>query len=385
MVPTMLPTTADPLARIAYISLPADFDYRVGEFAVEPGIALPIEVEADTREVSLDDLTWDATIAAMLKILAYQPQHRDIDYYRQFIYAAKPAIKAELSEAGIIKAHNGDYQLAQELFLALTGLDREDIGTALNLAFAYEEHAATAERGDELELAERLRQNAEQAYRHALELDPLHAGTHLNVAHFYLSQRRFADARPHLAVYLKHGEDEAQRAAAAKLLRRMAADGLEEPSFRDAYKLVRGGSETEGLRKIDHFIAEHPAVWQAHFLRGWALRRTGAYAEAKRAFEVVLGLDPEEGARDGVDRTGLADTYNELAICNLELRAYGEADSNLRAALKLDPENTKIISNMGILALKRGALDEARGFFQTILELDPNDPLAPQYLQQLDA
>ena len=145
------------------------------------------------------------------------------------------------------------------------------------------------------------------------------------------------------------------------------------------------GPETEGLRKIDHFIAEHPAVWQAHFLRGWALRRTGAYAEAQRAFEVVLGLDPEEGARDGVDRTGLADTYNELAICNLELRAYGEADSNLRSALKFDPENTKIISNMGILALKRGAFDEARGFFQTILELDPNDELAPQYLQQLDS
>ena len=40
---------------------------------------------------------------------------------------------------------------------------------------------------------------------------------------------------------------------------------------------------------------------------------------------------------------------------------------------------------MGILALKRGALDEARGFFQTILEFDPNDPIAPQYLQQLDS
>ncbi len=378
----------DPLAHIAYVSLPQDFDYRVGELAVEPDIALPIEVEPNARAVSPDDLTWDATIAAMLKILAYQPRHRDADYYRRFILAAKPAIKHELTEAGIIKAHNGDYLLAEELFLALTGLYPEDIGTALNLAFAYEEHAGAAQRGDEQEMAEQLLRNAEQAYRRALELDPLHPRTHLCFAHFHLARRRYAAARPHLEVYAKHGEDQTQRVAAAELLRRMAADGLEQATFGDAYELVRNGSEVEGLRKVDQFLADHPEVWQGHFLRGWALRRTGDYAEAKRAFEAVLAFHrngDDDGGAETVDRAGLGDTLNELAICNLELRAYAEADRNLRSALRIDPENTKIMSNMAVLALKRGALDEARRFFRTILELDPNDPLAARYLRQLDA
>ena len=367
----------DPLARIAYISLPGDFEYQLEAFKVDPEVALPIELEPDAAAVSPEELTWDATIAAMLKILAYQPQHPDAGYYRRFILAAKPAIKAELTEAGIIKTHNGDFRMAEELFLALTGLSPEDVSTGLNLAFAYEQHASAADRNDEVEDAVRLRDNAEQAYRRVLELDPLHADTHLNLAHFYLSQRRFGEARPHLEVYLKHGKDAERRAETEQQLRQMTAHGLEDDRFRAAYELVRNGSEREGLRKIDSFLVTHPHVWQAHFLRGWALRRSGAYADAKRAFETVLTRGHE------ADQNGRADTHNELAICNLELHAYDDAERNLRTALQLDPDNTKIISNMGILAMKRGMLDEARSYFQTIRELDPSDPLAPKYLRQL--
>ena len=368
----------NPLARMAYISLPDDFDYQLAKFKVDPAVALPVELTPDADSVSPEDLTWDATVAAMLKILAHQPQHHDAAYYRSFIHAAKPAINDELTEAGIIKAHNGDFAMAEELFLALTGLNPEDVDTGLNLAFAYEEHAAAAERNAETAAA-RLRQSAEQAYRRVLELDPLHADTHLNLAHFYLTQRRFSDARPHLQVYVKHGADPQRRAETQELLRQMTADGLEEESFRSAYELVRDGSEREGLRKIDSFLAAHPDVWQAHFLRGWALRRTGAYTQAKRAFETVLTHAA------AADEAGLADTHNELAICNLELRAYEDAERNLKAALQLDPENTKIMSNMGILAMKRGLLDEARRYFETIRELDPKDPLAPKHLHQLAA
>ena len=369
----------DPLERIAYISLPDDFDYTLADMAVDPNIALPIELEPGASEVSPDSLTWDATIAAMLKILAYHPQHRDADYYRRFVRSAKPGIKGELTEAGIIKAHNGDFAMAEELFLALIGLSPEDVAAGLNLAFAYEEHANASERGDDLEQATRLRENAEQSYRRVLELDPLHAETHLNLAHFFVTQRRYGDARPHLEVYVKHGEDEDKRTEATRLLTQIENAGLEDSSFREAYQLVRDGDEEGGLERIERFLADHTDVWQAHFLRGWALRRLGKYADARQAFQIVVRLATDAG------ESGLADTYNELAICNLELDDYEAADANLRSALQLEPENTKIISNMGILALKRGALNEARGYFQTILELDPNDPLASKYLDQLGA
>ena len=382
---------SNPLARIAYISLPEDFDYEFAAFRVDPAIALPIELEPGVTSVSPEDLTWDATIAAMLKVLAYHPHHQDAPYFRHFIRAAKPTISAELTEAGIIKAHNGDFPIAEELFLALTGLNPDDTSAGLNLAFAYEQHAEAAERtatanvADPTDMAETtdtadgLRRSAERAYFRVLDLDPLHADTHINLAHFYLSQRRYGDARPHLEVYVRHGKDAERRADAQRILRQMTSDGLADESFRAAYELIRGGSEEQGLRKIERFLELHPDVWQAHFLRGWGLRRSGAFAEAKVAFEAVLAHERE------ADAAGLADTHNELAICNLELHCYDDAERNLRAALQLDPENTKIISNMGILAMKQGRLDDARRYFTTIRELDPDDPLAPRYLHQLGA
>lgn len=374
-----------PLARIAYIALPEDFNYEFAEFRVDPAVALPIELEPEATSVSPEDLTWDATIAAMLKVLAYHPHHEDAAYFRRFIRAAKPTVAAELTEAGIIKAHNGDFTIAEELFLALTGLNPDDTSAGLNLAFAYEQHAQAVERtvteetAENADAADGLRRSAERAYFRVLDLDPLHAETHINLAHFYLGQRRYADARPHLEVYVRHGKDDEQRADAQRILRQMSSDGLADDSFRAAYELIRDGADAEGLREIERFLELHPDVWQAHFLRGWGLRRSGAFAEAKLAFETVLAQGRE------ADAAGLADTHNELAICNLELCCYDDAERNLRSALQLDPENTKIISNMGILAMKQGRLDDARRYFATIRELDPNDPLAPRYLHQLGA
>jgi Tfp pilus assembly protein PilF len=57
------------------------------------------------------------------------------------------------------------------------------------------------------------------------------------------------------------------------------------------------------------------------------------------------------------------------------------ARRELEAALWEDPENVKIISNLGVLAAKRGCHDEAAGFFRTVLEIDPDDQVAKNFLR----
>jgi Tfp pilus assembly protein PilF len=75
---------------------------------------------------------------------------------------------------------------------------------------------------------------------------------------------------------------------------------------------------------------------------------------------------------------------NELAICLIELGDLKAARKELETALYEEPENIKIISNLGILALKNGDDDEAAAFFRTVLEIEPNDQLALQYLAQFE-
>jgi Flp pilus assembly protein TadD len=64
----------------------------------------------------------------------------------------------------------------------------------------------------------------------------------------------------------------------------------------------------------------------------------------------------------------------------MELGDYAEARRRLETALRKDPENVKIISNLGVLASKTGDTGLAAGFFRTVLELDPEDPVARVYL-----
>jgi Tfp pilus assembly protein PilF len=43
----------------------------------------------------------------------------------------------------------------------------------------------------------------------------------------------------------------------------------------------------------------------------------------------------------------------------------------------------KIISNLGIVALKTGREDEARKFFFTALEIEPEDPVSRKFLEEM--
>jgi Tfp pilus assembly protein PilF len=64
----------------------------------------------------------------------------------------------------------------------------------------------------------------------------------------------------------------------------------------------------------------------------------------------------------------------------MELGDYRAARRELETALREDPENVKIISNLGVLAKKQGDDEEAAGFFRAVLELEPEDPIAREYL-----
>ena len=67
----------------------------------------------------------------------------------------------------------------------------------------------------------------------------------------------------------------------------------------------------------------------------------------------------------------------------MELGELAESGKRLREALALEPENTKVISNMGIVSLKSGKREEALGFFRTVLEIEPQDRIAARYIENL--
>ena len=67
----------------------------------------------------------------------------------------------------------------------------------------------------------------------------------------------------------------------------------------------------------------------------------------------------------------------------MELGEFAQSRAWLVSALEQESENTKIISNLGTLALREGKREEAVSFFRTVLEFDPRDQLARAMLRDL--
>ena len=142
-----------------------------------------------------------------------------------------------------------------------------------------------------------------------------------------------------------------------------------------AYDLISSGQEEKGLLEIRDFLSNNPKVWNAWFMLGWGFRRLEKFAEAKQAYEEALKCE-------GGDKN--SDVYNELSLCYVEEKNFTEAKKCLLKAYELAPESTKVISNLGYLALAQGNKQEARNYFTTVLEFDPKDKIAANELLKLE-
>jgi tetratricopeptide (TPR) repeat protein len=362
------------LRRLVFIELPAALVRDIGSFRPDPAVPIPVETGHEAQRFDPAELTWEAMVAGMLRILAWMPGHEHAAYYRAFVKAVRPNILAELSEAGVVKARNKDWEIAEEIFRALSGLFPEAPEPLVDLAVMFEDRAEAYNAAGKEALAEEMDDRAFGVYKNLLAAEPPFPPAWFNAAFFFLRRRNYERALGLFETYVKIGDDAEKVERAREIVDKLRRQGFLDELFKEAYDLIRLEKEEEGIAKARQFIERNPRVWNGWFLVGWAERRLGRWEEGRKAFEKALEL----GA-DGPD------PRNELALCLIELGRLDEARASLEQALREEPENTKIITNLGVLALKRGRTAEAEGFFRTALELEPEDAAAARWLANIEA
>ncbi|QEN07214.1 tetratricopeptide repeat protein [Oceanispirochaeta crateris] len=362
------------LNQIVYISIPENISHKIGTLDLDPSVLIPIEIPegVDPSSWKSEDLSWEMIISGMLKVLAYDPENENLPYYRNFIHSSKPDITAELTQSAIIKAQSSDFDLAEEIFLALIGLNPQDIRSHLNLVLLYENKLGEIKDKFSAPYVE-LENQIESLYANLIEQAEDLPDIYFNAAWFYYNKQDFKRSYELSSSYLSMGEDEQKRSEAEKLMRECSELKDTNEIYRSAYRLVSEDKNQEGLDLIDQFLNENKNVWNAWFLKGWALRKMSQFEEGLLSFKQAAELKGPH-----------PDILNELAICSLELGNYDESRKYLEEALSLDAENLKIISNMGILSLKEKKMEEASAFFRTVIALDPEDTIAAEYLNFIE-
>jgi tetratricopeptide (TPR) repeat protein len=369
-----------------------DHHHDHDEFSIDPEIPIPVELAPGESSLNLEELSWEMILSGMLHVISacgekdMGSQFLNVkpgwtDYYRGFVLTLRPDIRGEFTEAAILKAKNGDFDMALEILAALGGLFPRFPPVLLNRALVLEEQAAALEAAGREAAAEEKYVAAEQAYGEVLDTEPPFPDALFNAGHFYLKRRDGRRAKECFtaALAVTAGEaagvpavlDEEKRENAEILLKEIEENGLDDESFREAYDFIRQGNEEAGLASIRSFLERYPSVWNGWFILGWALRRLERWDDALASFRKALELGGD-----------VSDTRNETAICLMELEDFPAARKELETALRDDPDNVKIISNLGVLAMRQGDDDEAAAFFRIVLELEPDDPLAAQFFSR---
>lgn len=376
---------SNPLESVYFITLPDDFKLSEYALKIDKTVPLPVQKKSGESNPDIKSLEPEQILAGILTVLAYDRHNAYLDYYRSIIKKARPDIQRELTEAAILKSKDEDWELAEELFMTLRGLDPENPVTALNTAIFLDQRAESYRKSNLNEDADAYDNDAFKYYKEAMNAEPPLPDAFFNCGFFHLKQYDFREAKScfetYVALTCDATDDELgengiyKKERAQELVDRINNENLEDKAFITAYKLISGGQEEKGLKEIRSFLEKNQKVWNAWFLLGWGLRKLCRWEDAKQAFEESIVC----GGNDN------ADTHNELAICLMETGNLSGAKSELLKALSLAPENEKIISNLGYLSLKEGKRDEAQKYFAAVLEYCPNDKIAAAELAKLEA
>ena len=347
-------------------------------FHLDPSIQIPVELHPNDNNLDSNSISWEKIVSGMLRIISapgeYDIPPEWVDYYKRFVLTVKPEIYHEFTGASIVKAKNGEFNMALEISSVLEGLFPGSPGVLLNKALILENRAAAMEKNGH----ETLKENAEalEAYETALSLEPLLPDVLFNAGFFFRRLGEYKRAKECFSRYALIAEEaensngipvelpEEKLNQAKKIVLDINSQGLDDSNFIEAYNCINNGDDEKGLSKIHDFLQKHPKAWNGWFVLGWALRKLGRYSDSLES----LRKAHEHGGRS-------LDLKNETAICLMELGDLKQAQKELEQALREEPENIKIISNLGVLAMKTGDKAKAASYFRFVLELDPADPV----------
>lgn len=359
------------LKNLVFITLPSSMEQDLGEFHIDPSIEIPVQLPEGKKDLTSTEISIELLIAGMLKIIAFDPDHKNFSYYRDFVLAVQADAPEELTLAAIAQEQKEHYDFAEELFLTVNHLAPQST-TFINLATFYSKMAT-------LDTTKGTRYDFYQQKA----MDTLREGTILfeddeallsELGFFHLYQGNVELAKEYLERFMavaQEGEKlEHVRKIMADIDRKLNNDSL----LMHAYDQIQMAKEEEALSSLERYLEDNPKVWNAWFLKGWAFRRLGHFSEAEKAFLTCISLGESS-----------SDIYNELAICSLETDKKELAKNYLNTAVDLDEKNITLLSNLAYLHLQDGELDEAREFLELARVIDEKDPVIIRLMSDYEA
>ncbi len=313
-------------------------------------------------------------------VLAADPHHADSLHLLGVIACQRRAPETAVELIGrAIARKSGVAAYHSNLGSALLDLERaEEAEAAFRTALELQPEYAEAWCNLAAALLELRRfAEAEAAARRALALRPDHAEAHLNLGMAEMRLKRLpeAAARFRAALELAPRLAKAHRNLGVVLKELNQLDEallcygralLLEPDSPDTHLnlgnlLLAQRRYQEALGAAEETLRLKPGAPLAYLCLGNALDALGRHDEALAAFEQALAHNP-----------AFAEALSNKGNVLKELARFDEAEAACRAAIALKPHYAQAHSNLGNVFKEQNRLDEALACYDRALELDPD-------------
>ena len=216
-------------------------------------------------------------------------------------------------------------------------------------------------------------------YRKALDLQPDDLGTVLTVAHLCVALHRFDEARGYYQRVLDIDPMHAEaRRIMDQLIQQQREQNQRQPSADELYasaKQFLGQSDSaQAMQTLERLLTMSPTHALAHNDMGVLYYESGAKEKALAHYEKAAELAPE----NSVFLKNLADFYF------LEMGDAQKALTRYVQALTINPLDVESLINTGHICTALNLPEDARVFFNRVLEIEPWHMEAFKSLDQID-
>ena len=355
------------LKDIRFITLPDE--RKIGDVTIRSDIPIPVQFPQGSVT---DDIDFNSIVAGLIKIVAWDPENKDIEYYKKLLLELQPDVVKELNLAAIAKSKKKDFEFAEELMLAVNHLS-DAPESYINLAVLYAQMTVELHKKNDDTKADMYDDKIIAILNECKSRHEKYAATYSEISAFHMRHGDIESARDYLAKYTELEKDKKKREEAQGTLKSIEKMLASKDQIMYAYDKMMMGCADDALEIMNKYIAANEKRWESFFLRGWAKRVLEDYNGAQKDLLESIRIDGKN-----------AEVYNELSICARESGDTELAKSYLQIAVDLDGDDVIYLSNLAFLHLASGEFEESRELLEKARKIDPEDPQLKYLIEEYE-
>lgn len=358
---------------LSFIELKKGSGIDINGYKLTESVPLPIVIDELVSEIkggrAQEELNMKSIVEGMIYTSGVDPDFKYFQTYREILYSYNKDIEDFILYRGLKFAEDGQLEEALVNFSALANINPENVNGLFNFALALEEKARTFFKNKDINNGNIFLFESTRYFEEVLNVDPSFSMAYYKLGFHYRQQKQFRKSKITWERFLDYSDNQETLDEVKQQLLAISDDVI----YEEGYTEVLRGNPEGGLAKLLSLEEKYSDWWNLLFMIGVAYRQIGQYVKAKRQFEKVLAIYPEQ-----------PDSLNEMGLCLAVLQNPAEAVKKFSQALKIKPNDYEILCNRGMTYLQMGDLAEATKDIERAYKINSEDEITISCKNHLD-